>query len=316
VPRTLDPQHDHLDHGDLALPEFEDRLLTVLRAAHRHQRSGAAGPVASVRRARRPLAAAAVAALILGTALSVTDRTSVGGPNDQPAIGLDAQVIAAIDQALEESVVHTVQHGPNGGIHESWVDERTGAHRFLQLDPRGRPLFETGVAQAPEVGDGPLVTDPAERWISPDRLPRRLVRTVDHCFSSYIERSEPALPARSAAWQVRSGLADGTLRADGVEVRGGRSLLRVVSTVRNREDSAHDVTAPGDDGVVTYVDPENHRPVLVIGHAGTDAAYEMTISYLPRTPEHLAALAPHVPDGHRRVSELRSDGERLAGGCG
>jgi hypothetical protein len=304
VPRTLDPQHDHLDHDDLALPELEDRLLTVLRAAHRNQRDGASVAVAPVRRARRSLAAAAVAAVILGAALSVTDPTGDGGPSDQPVIGLDAQVIAAIDQALEDSVIHTVQHGPKGGVHESWVDERTGAHRFLQLDRQGRLLFETGLAQAPAVGDGPLVTDPAsERWISPDRLPQRLVRTLDHCFDSYTERSEPALPARSAAWQIRGGLADGTLRADGVEVHDGRSLIRVVSDGRY-------------DGIVSYVDPETHRPVLVVGHAGTDAAYELTISYLPRTPEHLAALAPQVPGTYDRVPELRSDGERLEAGCG
>jgi hypothetical protein len=324
MPRTLDHRYDHLHHDEIPLPDFEDHLLAELRTAHRYRTTHEPRPastsrrVQAARRAHRSLVTAAAVALLAGAAAVVTDTGLVGEHElDQVALGLDMEIIAAIDQALEESVVHTVQRGTDTGAHESWIDERTGAHRFLQLDPDGQPLFETGVADPPGRHEEPVERAPStDDRFAPDLVPQRMVRTVDHCFGHFLERPEPAIPAHSAARRIRGGLADGSMRVDGTETIDGRPLIRIVTA--DQPDDRWDEELHGslsDDGIVTYVDPADHRPVLVRGHAGTDAAYDQTIRYLDRTADNLKDLVPQVPDGYTPVDDLRSDGERLAAGC-
>ena len=170
--------------------------------------------------------------------------------------------------------------------------------------------------------------------------PRRFMRTVDHCFGQYQERDEPMLPGRNLAQQVRDGLAEGKMEIVGREVVDGRELIKVVRVFvpSGRSQSWRSITGDGstttttteatdppptrrgssepyESDIVTYVDPETYRPVMVRGYVGSDAEYTQTYTYLPRTEANLAVLVPPVPDGFAQVDQLAGDGARHDAGC-
>lgn len=302
------------------------------------------------RRARRTLLAgvgttAAAAVAIAAAVIAQPDGTS--GPDASTAtddmVSLEARIVAATDEALADSVVHTVQDSTTGSDSEMWSDEQSGVFRSLSLDESGAPAFDTGPASPPGIDDvGPPPTPPDAPPFDPS-LPSGLHRQVDHCFSEYREYEETLLPARNEAQLVREGLENGTMREDGTQVVEGRDLIRIVRLLPGSDvtGSAADGSEPptttfpakppttttlpaehegveDDDEMIvdtdhtTLVDPTTYRPVMVLGYPGQEAEYVMTIEYLPRTAENLAELSPPVPDGFVQTDTLRGDGERVA----
>lgn len=352
---------DH--HDEIPVPHFEDRLWAELAEAHATARDvdDVAGTdhrtarPALRRRARRSLivgvAAAAVAALVASVAVTTSDG---GGDGDDvsagaeqtttvtgdaaPPVSLDARIVAATDEALADSVVHTVLDMATGTDSEMWTDEQSGAMRSLSLDEQGAPAFDSGPAAPPGVDDvGPGMPPPGTPPFDPS-LPQITMRQVDHCFGEYRDFEQAALPGSNEAARVRDGLADGSMVRDGMQVVDGRELIRVVPVIAPATGAGDaggatattdtatpqttpadpDAPAPGLDGEptldtdhVTLVDPETHRPVMLLGYPGSSAEYVMTFEYLPRTPENLALLSPPVPDGFVQTDVVRGDGERL-----
>jgi hypothetical protein len=284
------------------------------------------------RAARRSLTAGALVAAAAAVTLAVVAVLGGGRSAERPtrpdvsSTSVETRTIAAIDEAVASSVVHVVQEG-GGTTSESWYDEATGAHRDLARSG-GNPALDSGPAVAPrpddpapdlpELGNGMGPGEPS--W------PRETIRQVDHCFREYADVQLPIVPAHSEASRIRDGLADGRLVADGTEVVDGRELIRVVdaphapTTVPATSSTGAGglpVTIPGDvpvpdDGSVTYVDPDTHRPVLVVNPT---LGYTQTIEYLPRTEDTLASLVPAVPEGFREVDDTAGDRERLDAGC-
>jgi hypothetical protein len=361
--------NDGGDGDEIALPRFEERLHLRLAAAHRaHTVGTGAGPLngaaVAVRqdRRRRRSASRALQVGVVGIAaaaagaLAVTALTSrsddPGGRGDVSTAEVDPaapsgpelaeRVGAATEEATATMIVHVTQDNTANGDDDSWFDETSGAHRWLQYGEDGEPSFESSVQGTREVA-------------------------VDHCFAEYTDGPAglAAMPGSSTEW-VQRGLEDGSLFEDGTEVVDGRELIRLVKTLSSmyaavpeatgseREseitaatDTTVPVLAPIEDAVaaaeadlrdqvaesidstvvepassedevldIVLVDPETYRPVQVTGYPGSDAEYVQTYEYLPRTPENLAALEPVVPDGFTRVERLRGDGERLDADCG
>jgi hypothetical protein len=317
------------------------------------------------RRARRSLllgagALAAAAALVVGVAVlpagdGDVDGAVVDAGSPPPGIPvpptseLAPLVIAATQEATATSVVHITQDNASYGDDEGWIDETTGATRWLQYDDDGEPLLDWS-----QKGDDTV--------------------TVDHCFAEYTEGvAGLPPPAGDATRWVQSFLADGLLVEDGTQVVDGRELIRLrevplseldrnspyarrlrerlqaaaeaeaateavgtsvpqaVGTsddeeadatlvdpfarrLSEREQAAAETVGSSDDEElgVTLVDPDSYRPVMVI--AG-DHGYTQTYEYLPRTPENLARLEAQVPEGFTRVPDVRGDRAESAAGC-
>lgn len=347
-------------HDETPVPHFEDRLWAELAKAHDAAAHDTADPAArSVRpalrrRARRSLivgvAAAAVAAVVASVAVTTSDGGGDGDdvsagaeqtttvPGDAAPVSLEARIVAATDEALADSVVHTVLDMATGTDSEMWTDEQSGAMRSLSLDEQGAPAFDSGPATPPAVDDvGPGMPPPGTPPFDPS-LPQITMRKVDHCFGEYRDFEQAALPGSNEAARVRDGLADGSMVRDGTQVVDGRELIRVVPVIApatgagdagpgtTPTDTSTPQTTPADpdapspapDGEptldtdhVTLVDPESYRPVMLLGYPGSSAEYVMTVEYLPRTPENLALLSPPVPDGFVPTDVVRGDGERV-----
>jgi hypothetical protein len=293
---------------ELAMPHFEEQLWAEIRAHHeagawtrpaaardRVPAMVAGRPAIHRRAARRSLAAAAALAVIAaaGALSSIggdegTGRGSRPESSDAPAAGdIETRTIAAIDEALADSIIHTV--GDVGG-HEVWYDGATRASRTLHRDRDRRPLWEVGPAVAP----------------LPDDQPGAAVasRQINHCSLEYAEVASfrlTELPASDPA-TIRDRLADGTLVADGTEVVDGQDLIRLVEATP---------ASPSRD-IIYYVDPDTYRPVLVrLSPTEADPGDDVPsiqpetirFAYLSRTAENLALLAPPIPDGYTRVTD-------------
>lgn len=341
---------------EIALPRFEDRMWAALAAEHRARRRDDAfgAPVVewrhlgsrhlgsqhlgSRRRRRIPrslaVGAGAVAAAAAVFAAVVAVRPD-GGANGYRATTEEAsggavapelatRIIAATEEAAETMVVHTLQDNTSYGDDEMWRDETTGGVRMLQHEEDGAPSLDTGPVTAPSPGDGP----------SSQPIPNR---TVDYCFSEYAEGVQPSLSigAGSGTEWVQNALEWGWWTEDGTQVVDGRELLRfreMLSDVNanpppgpdgdqettTTEPQPWDTGTRQDDEVlgIALIDPETYRPVMYTGHPGSEFEYTTTYEYLPRTRENLARLVAPVPEGFSLVSELRSDGDRAAAGCG
>ena len=301
---------------ELPMPHFEDRLWAEIRAQHDKgawtpTRAGHASPPLVLARpatavhrrtARRSLAAAAVLAVIAATAalasLGTTDSRSPS-PSTQPPSGTlpDQEVatltIAAIDEALDDSIVHSVTDNTDTGDGEVWHDETTGAERHTLSSGDNTPLFDVGFAVIPGPDDEPSTS--------------ALIREVDYCFSDYSDTEQPWLPVGTEAQQIRDQLADGTLVASGTEVVDGRELIRLLQPVPEG--------MPEDTDAAVYVDPDTYRPLLQRIYPGTEYETIVTIEYLPRTPENLSLLVPTVPAGFTQVAAPHEKDELDSAGC-
>lgn len=245
-------------------------------------------------------------------------------------------MVAAIDEALASSVIHTVQENRfTSGTHERWYDEQTGAVRDLARGGNGQPVLDVGRTTAPDEDDrAPDIADLDAEGVAPadPRWPRASMRHVDHCFATYADVEEPVLPGGGGpAARTRDGLADGSMVIDGTELVEGRELIRVVagpqpptatgssppgegtSTVPvvppPTPDGGPTTVAPDD--TVTYVDPDTYRPVMVVD----PGMYTQRLDYLPRTPQNLARLVPPVPEGFAPAGALHGDRERHEANC-
>ena len=292
---------DTASTDDLHVPHLKERLwqeLAELHSEHRPAATQLPGLGASAgddqdrlrRRHRRGVTparwgAAAAAVLLVGV---VAVNLAVA-PSDPPATTtsetiLVQRIVAATDGASADSVLHVVdqQVSPDGARQtvEVWIDETSGASRFLRRDAQGRPVLDAGPLRGPTASS---TTHTGQR-------------TVDHCARRYVDH----LDTGAASLDIDAGglgtlqdlVSAGALTEDGTEVVDGRTLVRLTSS----------------DGVL-WVDPASYRPVASRGrYAGTGERYEQTYEYLPRTEANLRLLQPHVPDGFVQVDPL-ADGE-------
>jgi hypothetical protein len=315
--RSTDP------HDELALPHFEAQLWAEIQARHedgawaqrptgpaRAQRAVPRPPSVHRRAVRRSLAAAAALAVIAAVAALSSlggggddgdRRTATGRPPSSTALTptgdeIVVKTIAAIDEALADSVVHTVSDVADTndlGDSESWIDEGTGTERWVTKAKDG-VLWDTGPATAPAPDAGPQTT--------------ALIREVDHCFSEYAETTWTLPPTQSEAERMRDLLAGGSLVADGTGVVDGHELIRLAEATQVDGDQPRDV--------VYFVDPATYRPVETRIYEGEPEQQIVRFEYAPRTPESLAKLVPEVPQGFTKVAELRSKEEVYGAGCG
>jgi hypothetical protein len=329
-----------MTHTDeLAMPHFEEQLWAEIRSHHEDGRWARPAPAldrvpAAVtgrptihrRAARRSLAAAAALAVIAaaGALSSIggnggdgdgTGRGTEPEASEAPAASdIETRTIAAIDQALADSVVHTTHDfldNADVGDGESWYDEATGAERHVTRTTDG-VLYDLGPAVAPTLDGEPEAT--------------ATIRTVDHCFSEYDERESAGQPAESEAEMIRDRLAAGTLVAGGTEVVDGRELIRLIEPTpeapaddaarRQRMAGREQPATPPPVDLVYYVDPDSYRPVLSRLYPGESAQLTTTYEYIPRTAGSLADLVPAIPDGFTQVPQIRDKDELYAAGCG
>ena len=322
---TTDTSHDQ-PTDELAMPHFEEQLWAQIQARHEDgtwTRPPATpspvpptvpAPTVVHRRAvRRSLAAAAALAVIAAAAALSTIGGNGGGGGGTtagrhpdaaatPAADeIETRTIAAIDEALADSIVHTVDDFADNseiGDNESWYDEGSGTERWVARNPDGTPSYDVGPAVAPAPDDEPTATV--------------MGREVDHCASQYAESKWLTSPPLNEAGMIRDLLADGGLIADGTEVVDGRDLIRL------REAMA--VATPGGPpqvrDAVYYVDPETYRPVTARFQTGDPEQHTVTFEYLPRTAESLSQLVPAIPEGFTQVAQVRDKEERSTAGCG
>lgn len=298
---------------ELPMPHYEDRLWAEICAQHaqgawtpptvagRATAPTLARPNVHRRTVRRSLAAAAVLAVIAVAAalspLGSTPSRSPGTP-EQPPTGtvpeeLETLTIAAIDDALADSIVHTAVDNTSTGDAETWYDEITGAERHITSKDDDTTLFDVGFAAAPGPDDGPSTT--------------AMIREVDYCFSEYSDTEQPWLPPVPKAREIRDQLDDGTLVASGTEIVDGRELIRLLHSVPEG--------FPADTDAAVYVDPDSYRPVLQRTYPDTPEATTVTFEYLPRTPEGLALLVPPVPADFAPAEGPRNKPEHESAGC-
>jgi hypothetical protein len=315
---------------DVALPHFEDRLWDELAALHAHRRTSPTSPTSPAapvslrrqrtRRTRRTRRIVAVA--VTGVAAAATLVAGLGvlpGSEPEPAeASLAERIIAATEDAVTDSVIHTAQDNASTAVNdqENWIDVTSGWSRTLLRHDDGTPVFETGQPQPPDPDDRAPTGEPPQESCPapppppaggdagevnpcprPDRdsvdYPTLDARMVDHCGRSYHDSWQPwtRLDLSDSPKEIGERLAAGQLAQDGTETVDGRELIRLrdVATAE----------LPDDFGIDQFylVDPETDRPVQVYGDRGGPDEFTMTFEYLPRTPENLELLAVPVPDG-------------------
>jgi hypothetical protein len=315
---------------DVALPHFEDRLWDELAELHAHRRTSPTSPIsppapAALRRRRTRRTRRIVAVAATGIAAAATLVAGLGvlpGSEPEPAeASLAERIIAATEDAVTDSVVHTAQDNTSTGINdmESWTDATSGWSRSLSLHADGTPVTEFGQPRPPDPGDrapasqGPPVPEcppspetPEGEVITcprPDRdsvdYPTLDARSVDYCTETYYESWRPwtRINSDSSPRAIAERLAAGQLARDGTETVDGRELIRLhdVATAELPDDFAIDQ--------FYLVDPETYRPVQAYGDRGGPEEFTLTFEYLPRTPENLALLAVEVPDGFTATDE-------------
>lgn len=286
---TRTDQPDPLE--EVEVPHLKQRLWQELAQLHAGQR----GSQTTARdtgadlvrwRARRSLRVAGVgAAAAAALVVAVLGVQLVGTGTDHPA-GSDADAVlveriaAATDEALAESVVHSVdeQVSPDGERKtlEMWHDETTGIARILVRDRQGNPVSDVGPLT------GPTIESPTYSG--------QLV--VDHCSQSYVEHldtGEASTNLGAGVQDVRDLVAEGELVEDGTEEVDGRELIRLQGT-----DSEGGT-------FVLLVDPDTYRVVGQRGTFSTGETYATVYDYLPRTAENLDLLHPPISDGFTRV---------------
>jgi hypothetical protein len=247
-------------------------------------------PQRRVGRRRVLVGAGTVAAAALAVvAIGVTGDAGDGGGDDRE---LATRIVTATRSALADAVEHEVTDWDRGDLavdDEAWRDQTTAAVRFRHYALDGSGVSsDVGPLDAPTPSDQGPTAGPHPQLF------------VDHCFGEYAIQDLP-IPAgatdisSSQAEALADTLADGSAVTDGTEVVDGREYIRVVD-------------ADGSHSAVYYVDPDTHRPELIVD---AEEGYRTTIEYLPRTPELLAAFTPAIPDGLPQVEPLtRTDDHR------
>lgn len=216
----------------------------------------------------------------------------VTGPDGNAERDLAPQIVSATRSALADSVEYEVtdwDHAPPEVDDEAWRDQVTAAVRIRTYAADGSgPSLDMGPLEAPTNDTaGPSIE--SEPHLTIESEPQL---TVDYCFDEY-EIRDLLIPegvtdiSASHAEGVADELEAGTMHTDGNEVVDGKEYIRVIN------DSSPEA--------VWYVDPGTYRPELLVD---TTEGYEMTIEYLPRTPELLAQFTPVIPDGIPQVPEL------------
>jgi hypothetical protein len=278
---------------ELDVPHLEERLRAELAELYAEMRrsSPATRNTGDELRRRRALrlariGVAAATVLVVGVFAALwvgtrTDRSDGPGSAARPDRILFERIATATDDALTESLVHSVEDwaSPDGERRtlEMWHDETTGVVRMLLRDDRGNPVND----------DGPLAgPTPA----SPAHSGRRV---VDYCSQRYVEApdiSDANSDLSPGAVDARDLLAGGELVEDGTEEVGGRQLIRLRGG-----------TDPERGGYVLLVDPDTYRVVGQRSTSHTGEAYATVFEYLPRTEQSLDLLHPPIPDGFTQV---------------
>jgi hypothetical protein len=316
---------------ELAMPDFEERLLGELAALH-PQRAPQGRPVPERRAPGRPgpgrrgqpgrwrLAVAAVTGTVAaGVVAAVAIGTGPGSDPDPESEPVDVELVAErvleATEAAGDAIVHETHRTATGRVEaETWYDEVTAANRRLQMEPDGTPLYDSGEVAPPavdaepdpglvrpEVGIG--VCDPVSRLsmdaegniteCDPGPVPPQPM--VPARVVDHCSRSYAEVPApvvvHPGSDYVTLFLETGDLVEDGTEEVDGRTLLRI----RN-----HDAST------VMLVDPETYLPASItttLPRSATDEGSATTYERLPRTEENMALLTPEVPDGFTPTSE-------------
>jgi len=281
------------------VPHFKQRLWTELARVHAEQAELADTRSGAPRTRRWHLIGAAAAATVAVGVATVAVLSSpdaeVETSGDYALLPVSArfdeggdlvdQMIAAMGQASDEFIVHTVTHTDADTI-EVWVDWPTTRYRTTFSDADGVPFQEAGGTASDATNDvfgGDLDEDD-------------VMRIVSHCRHEVSDETQSAMTA-TPAWPFRDE-PDGfvppseiTAVVDGHETVDGRDLVRV---------------KVAETGEVVLVDPATSLPVSGITEPGTPDQALTTYDYLPRSPENLELmLPPSAPDSYEHIGDAQ-----------
>jgi hypothetical protein len=206
-------------------------------------------------------------------------------PADAP---LPERIVFAFRVAYLGSIerTFTVDSRYGGTTDEMWRDDRSGTWRTRTTGGTG------SLAGKPSRDDGPYGFDgdtPTGR------------RTVDHCFSEYMEsnlygpRNNVTVPVGTAR-----DFDSGVLVVEGNETVDGREAIRLRYTDR--------------DGSI-WLDATTLLPFRTSGTFEDGGSYTTTVEFLPRTAENRRLLEPEIPAGYTLVDQPRGDGASQDAGC-
>jgi hypothetical protein len=296
----------------LTLPRFEDRLWDEL--ANLHVRHAPAVPPSGGGRRRGPTrrariavavvataatAAAAIAVVMVGDDRSPTQdgskvEISPSASTTTPPPPLSSSLPASAHGTADapDALVVKEQDHVDGVVSTAWLDEATGRRSSLRIDGAGEPEYETAMS--------PVVT-------GPDGSASATVFSIDHRRREVVQSTSPFFPEELALGFgeddiLREQVATGALHEDGTEIIDGRELVRLVPPDEAPAGDPADTGRPPamDRGVnVHWVEPDTYRPIKRLWYGGTPNEATETYTYLPRTPQNLALLEPHIPDGYQ-----------------
>jgi hypothetical protein len=204
---------------------------------------------------------------------------------------LEERIVAAYRRALSRNVMHTVTVWHGGPTTDLWHDASSGASRFRSTgDGDGSLRGKAARDYGPVTFDG---TDPVG------------TRTVDHCFSDYVDNViDPfAIPWGATANDLEDDLTSGRLVVDGLAVLDGRDTIRLSVTA-----------GEFDDGHI-WLDDTTLLPLRAEGSFDMEGDYTETYEFLPRSDANLADLVPPVPSGYAKVDQVHLPEETIDADC-